>query len=308
MTSTIKQFLVLGKNGQLGQSLQKVLTDQKISGVSFAFYGREAIDLSEPETVLSFLQSRQVDGIINCAAYTHVDQAEQDAELADRINHQSVHELAQFCQSQDIPLVHISTDYVFDGNQIGAYREHDLPNPINQYGTSKLKGEQAIHALSPPGCIIRTSWVHSEYGRNFIKTMQKIGLSKPQLDVVFDQVGSPTYATHLAKAILHMLQHPAFSSCQSELFHFSNEGVTSWYDLAFQIFKQPKSPNVFLSPISTDQYPTPAQRPLYTVLDSRKFCHWFDYAIPNWLEGVEECLNHLKPVTSLSTTPSSQDQ
>ncbi|MDR9499913.1 MAG: dTDP-4-dehydrorhamnose reductase [Hydrogenovibrio sp.] len=293
MSTPLKHFLVTGKDGQLGKSLQKVAQNQSPVNLQLTFWGREQLDLTDLSTLQKTLKSSDFDGIINCAAYTAVDLAETESDLADLINHRAVALMAEHCAEQGIPLVHISTDYVFDGHQTGAYREHDLTNPINQYGASKLKGEQAIQSTDSPGCIIRTSWVHSPFGKNFVKTMLRLGESKPQLDVVFDQIGSPTYAPHLAKAILHMLEHPTFSKCQGDVFHFSNEGVTSWYDLAYTIFEHKLTPLTFLTAISTDQFPTPATRPLYTVMDKRKFCQQFDYTIPNWREGLEQCLASL---------------
>jgi dTDP-4-dehydrorhamnose reductase len=286
-------ILVTGANGQLGQSLQKIAKNYPDN--QFTFVERDTLDLSQAESIDTYFQSHQFDCIINCAAYTAVDKAEEDTVLAEAINHHAVKQLADIAKAQDSVFIHISTDYVFDGKQHRPYVEDDTVNPQSVYGASKLRGEQAIHAVSPKGCIIRTSWVYSEFGRNFLKTMLMLGEQRDSLTVIFDQVGTPTYATDLAKAIMQIVEKNKHSQLLDKnlgLYHFSNEGVCSWYDFARAIFSMANI-DCAVSPIETKDYPTPATRPHYSVLNKAKIKQDFSLNIPYWRDSVQACLNSL---------------
>lgn len=290
----IKRILVTGKAGQLGQSIQKLA--QQYPQFDFQFVGRDELDLSQPEQVKKTLSNYQFDALINCAAYTAVDKAEAEQELADAINHRSVGKLAQVAKDNNAMLIHISTDYVFNGQNYKPYQECDAVEPVNVYGNSKLKGEQAIHAASPSALIVRTSWVYSEFGHNFVKTMLKLGQERDQLNIIVDQVGSPTYATDLAAAILDSICHaePEVESAHPvQTYHFSNEGVCSWYDFAKAIFEL-KEIDCAVNPIGTQDYPTPAKRPHYSVMDKTNIKQAFRISIPYWKDSLAVCLKTLE--------------
>jgi len=292
-----KKILVTGKNGQLGQSLNALVNKAQSTidnRLLFDFVGRDEFDLSSPESMATFLANNTYDFIINCAAYTAVDKAESEPGLANQINHLAVKQLAEIAKQQDATLIHISTDYVFNGQNYKPYVETDKTNPQSVYGETKLKGEQAIQAMNPKGCIIRTSWVYSEYGNNFVKTMLRLGKEKDQLGIIFDQVGTPTYAGDLAEVILELLTtHYPLLTEKSEIFHFSNEGVCSWYDFAKTIFEYDKIPSVVL-PIETKDYPTAASRPHYSLLNKVKIKQIFNLSIPYWKDSLQMCIKRLQ--------------
>jgi dTDP-4-dehydrorhamnose reductase len=262
------RILVTGKNGQLGRSIQKIVnTDTKIgnnqSPNEYIFVGKEDLDLSSESSISHYFNNNKFDIIINCAAYTQVDKAEQEAGLSDQINHLAVKQLASIASNQQARLIHISTDYVFDGESDKPYIETDTPNPINVYGRTKHAGEKALQALMPINAIIiRTSWLYSEYGNNFVKTMLRLGRERDELKVVSDQMGSPTYATDLAGVILEIIRHKKFRDLAqtTQIYNYSNEGEISWYEFAKEIFKLAEI-DCKVSPITTQQYPTPAKRP-----------------------------------------------
>ena len=294
-----KQVLVTGKNGQLGQSIKRLTTHYPL--LTFTFVGRDELDLANAESINDYFSKNQFDVIINCAAYTAVDKAESEPELADQINHLAVKQLAEIAKQQDAILIHIGTDYVFDGKGHRPYIETDSVEPQGVYGLTKLKGEQAMQAINPKGAIIRTSWVYSEFGNNFVKTMLRLGKDRDSLGVIFDQVGSPTYAGDLAKCILTMLvdkclmlnenasiQHPT-----SNIYHYSNEGVCSWYDFAKAIFEL-SDRTCQVNPIETKDYPTPATRPHYSLMNKSKIKAAFDLEIPYWRDSLIKCLNQLQ--------------
>jgi len=287
-------ILVTGKNGQLGRSIQKIILNYDLH--EFTLTGREELDLSSSESISKYFDdSPHFDVIINCAAYTAVDRAEDELELADKINHQAVKQLARFANSLNARLIHISTDYVFDGKNESLYLESDKTNPINIYGKSKLLGENAVlETMSNNALLLRTSWVYSEFGHNFVKTMLRLGNEKNEISVVSDQIGSPTYASDLAKAILHIISNDNFikQSFQSEVFHFSNIGETSWSDFAKEIFKL-EHLNCKVTPISSEQYPTLAIRPKNTTLSKEKITKHFKLQIPSWKKSLKECLNEI---------------
>ncbi|MBN2646519.1 MAG: dTDP-4-dehydrorhamnose reductase [Thiotrichales bacterium] len=305
LTSNIqnqKSILVTGKNGQLGQSLYKLVTQHSTSNIQhcFTFVGRDELDLADSSSIEAYFQDKRFDGIVNCAAYTAVDKAESEAELADQINHLAVKKLAEIAKQQDSALIHISTDYVFDGQGFKPYVESDAVGPQGVYGLTKLKGEQAMQAIEPKGAIIRTSWVYSEFGNNFVKTMLRLGAERDNLNVIFDQVGSPTYATDLAKCILTLLDDERFmlnetASVQhptSNIYHYSNEGVCSWYDFAIAIFEL-SGTACQVNPIETKDYPTPAKRPHFSLMNKAKIKQEFGLEIPYWRDSLMDCLTQL---------------
>ena len=289
------KILVIGKNGQLGQSINKIVSNTQ-SNNEFVFVGRDQLDLSNENNVASYFESNDFDIIINCAAYTAVDKAESEVELANQVNHLGVKQLAQIANKQKAKLIHISTDYVFDGESDESYLESNITNPINTYGKTKLAGEQAVLVAMQNGAIIiRTSWVYSEYGHNFVDTMLRLGKERDELNVVSDQIGSPTYAGDLARAILHIIQTEVFlnSSQETQIYHYSNEGACSWFDFAKEIFAF-ASIQCTVSPITTEQYPTPAQRPTNTLMDKDKISQTFGVNIPYWEESLKTCIEILK--------------
>jgi dTDP-4-dehydrorhamnose reductase len=296
------RILVTGKNGQLGRSIQKIVnTDTKIGNNQnlndFIFVGREELDLSSESSISHYFDNNdKFDLIINCAAYTQVDKAEQEAELANQINHLAVKQLASIASNQRARLIHISTDYVFDGESDKPYIETDTPNPINAYGRTKLAGEKALQALMPINAIIiRTSWVYSEYGNNFVSTMLKLGKEQDELRVVSDQMGSPTYATDLAGIILEIIRHNKFRDLAqtTQIYNYSGEGEISWYEFAKEIFKLAEI-DCKVSSISTQQYPTPAKRPRNTLMKKDKIVTVFNIKISNWKSSLNTCMTLLK--------------
>jgi dTDP-4-dehydrorhamnose reductase len=295
------KILVTGKNGQLGKSIQKtVKTDNKIdnnhSPNDFIFVGRGDLDLSSESSISHYFKNNKFDIIINCAAYTQVDRAEQEAELANQINHLAIKQLASIASNQQAKLLHISTDYVFDGESDTPYIETDRPNPINVYGKTKLAGEQALQTVMPMNAlIIRASWIYSEYNNNFISTMLKLGKKQDELSVVNDQMGSPTYAADLADAILEIIKHKKFRDVgqTTQIYHYSGEGEISWHRFAKEIFKIEKI-ECEVNSIATKQYPTPAKRPRNTFMNKDKIVKVFNIKISNWEFSLNTCMTILK--------------
>jgi len=295
------RILVTGKNGQLGRSIQKLVnTDTKIgnnqSSNEFIFVGREELDLSSESGISHYFDNNdKFDIIINCTAYTQVDKAEQEVELANQINHLAVKQLASIASKQQARLIHISTDYVFDGESDKPYTEIDKTNPINVYGKTKLAGEKALQAVMPTNAlIIRTSWVYSEYGNNFVSTMLRLGKERDELNVVSDQMGSPTYATDLSGAILEIIKNKEFreEDQATQIYHYSNEGEISWYEFAKEIFKIAKI-DCKVSPITTQQYPTPTKRPRNAIMSTDKIVGIFSVEVGDWKKIIETFLAKL---------------
>jgi len=242
-----------------------------------------------------FDSNDRFDVIINCAAYTAVDKAEEEQELANQVNHLAVKQLANIANEQKAKLVHVSTDYVFDGESDKLYTETDKTNPINVYGETKLAGERTLQEIMPTNAIIiRTSWVYSEYGNNFVKTMLRLGKERDELNVVSDQIGSPTYATDLANAILNIVQSIKFKEVgqKTQVYHYSNAGKVSWHDFAKEIFKIAKV-DCKVNPITTQQYPTPAKRPKNTLMNKAKIAKTFNFQMVKWKNSLSDCLNQL---------------
>ncbi len=288
MSNQAKRVLVTGKNGQLGQSIEALIQNYPQS--DFTFVDRTALDLANSESIECYFNNKTFDVIINCAAYTAVDSAESEPDLANQINHLAVKQLAEIAKQQGAVLIHISTDYVFDGTNHKPYIETDPANPQNVYGHTKLEGEQAMQTINPKGAIIRTSWVYSEFGNNFVKTMLRLGQERDSLNVIFDQIGSPTYATDLAKACLAVI---ARSNSDVAIYHYSNEGVCSWYDFAKAIFEQ-SDVECAVNPIETKDYPTPAKRPHYSLMNKAKIKQIFGIEIPYWKDSLKVCLQKLQ--------------
>ena len=289
------RILVTGKNGQLGQSINKIVNSAQQEH-EFIFVGRKELDLSNISNIVNYFDNNSFDIIINCAAYTAVDKAESEIELANQINHLSVEELATIAQKNNIKLIHVSTDYVFDGESSRPYIETDKTNPINVYGKTKLAGEQSLQKLMPTNAIIiRTSWVYSEYGNNFVKTMLRLGKERSELNIVSDQIGSPTYATDLAGVILRIIDFKEYQDKwqSTEIYHYSNTGEISWYEFAKEIFALRRIQCV-ISPITTDQYPTPAKRPKNTLMGKDKIIKTFGVDIPDWRASLDTCIAILK--------------
>lgn len=276
------KILVTGSKGQLGSELQDL--ESTYLAYSFFFTDLEELDITNHDTVKRFINENQITAIINCAAYTAVDKAEEDQELADKINHLAVENFATIAKDKGILLIHVSTDYVFDGTSCQPYKETDTPNPQGVYGKTKLDGELALQKINPANSIIiRTSWVYSSYGNNFMKTMLRLGKERDEIGVVYDQIGSPTYAGDLAKAILDIL--PQINNDGLELFHYANEGVCSWYDFAKAIFEI-EDVQIKVKPLESFQFPLPAKRPFYSVLNKTDIKKTYQLDIPFWKESL----------------------
>ena len=295
------RIIVTGENGQLGRSIQKrVNTDTKKdnhqSSNDFIFVGREELDLSSESSIANYFNKNKFDIIINCAAYTAVDKAELEPELANQINHLALKQLANIANQQHAKLIHISTDYVFDGESDKPYIETDIPNPINVYSRTKLAGEKVLQTLMPTNAIIiRTSWIYSEYGNNFVKTMLKLGKERDELSVVRDQIGSPTYATDLADVMLKIIKNKEFreSDQTTQIYQYSNLGKISWYEFAKEIFKIEKI-ECKVNPVTSQQYPAaPAKRPRNTLMNTDKIVKVFNIKISNWKSSLKTCMTIL---------------
>ena len=292
------KILVTGKNGQLGQSIKRLLDEKciaSLSSFSFIFTGREELNLENLESIQSYFVRNDIDIIINCAAYTKVDQAEEDQNQANLINHNAVRELAKISKRNKIKLIHISTDFVFNGYKREPYTEDDKTSPINIYGETKLAGELAIISAMPfNSIIIRTGWVYSEFGNNFVKTILKLATKNNTLDIVSDQIGTPTYAYDLAYSILHIVNTKNFLENEkpTAIFHYSNEGKSSWYEFAKEIVNI-AGINCYLKPIKTEDYPLPAMRPKYSILSKKKISHEYALKINHWKDALKACLQNL---------------
>ncbi|MEA3418937.1 MAG: dTDP-4-dehydrorhamnose reductase [Campylobacterota bacterium] len=294
-----KKILVTAANGQLGSEIAELASE--FAEFDFTFLNRAILDLSDLEAVETYFTHNRFDVIINTAAYTAVDKAEEDTEAAKAINTDAVKRLAEIAKEGKIQLIHISTDYVFDGKNYKPYIETDQTDPQGVYGQTKLAGEEAILSIDPANsAIIRTSWLYSSYGSNFVKTMLHLGEERDELGVIFDQVGTPTYAKDLAWVILENIQNSKLTKgntlgCKIQncaLYHYSNEGVCSWYDFAKTIFEL-SNINCKVNAIETKEYPTPAKRPHYSVLNKVKIKNELGTSIPYWKDSLRECLKKI---------------
>ncbi len=299
--TTTYNILVTGSNGQVGSEIKELAKvansgcevnfPRKDYSYNFFFTDRSNIDITSKDSIKEYCQTNNINVIINCAAYTAVDKAETDIENADLVNRKAVKKLSIIAKDLNIKLIHISTDYVFDGKNFKPYVEEYKTNPQSVYGKSKLDGELEMINVNPlNSIIIRTSWVYSYYGNNFVKTMLRLGTEKDELGVIFDQVGTPTYAKHLAISILTII--PQIENSKVEIYNYSNEGVLSWYDFAKEIMKMAKL-SCKINPIETYQYPTPAMRPHFSILNKNKIKSKFNLEIPYWKDGLDDCLKRL---------------
>ena len=282
------RILVTGSNGQLGSEMVALQT-QETPHQWFNLDINE-LDITDKNAVEQFVVNNKIDGIINCAAYTNVDKAEEDVALCYKVNRDAPQYLAQAIEKVGGFIIHISTDYVFDGTNNIPYTEQDKPNPVTIYGKSKIEGEQYVCESCKQHIIIRTAWVYSSYGKNFVKTMIKLGKEKPNLGVIFDQVGSPTYARDLAKTIITIVNQGIIPG----IYNFSNEGVISWYDFTKNIHQLANITSCKVEPIHTADYPTLAQRPHFSVLDKTKIKNTYNIEIPYWRDSLEECIQLLE--------------
>jgi len=286
-------ILVTGSNGQVGSELQ-VLAGQ-YPDWHFHFHDRETLDITNSVDVIRFFDEHAIDVCINCAAYTAVDKAESDEATAHLVNVTGAKNLAEACTKRNATLIHYSTDYVYHGTQNRPFKETDAVSPQGVYAATKLGGDEAVLTTNPRTLVIRTSWVYSSFGHNFVKTMLRLGKDRDKLTVIFDQTGTPTYARDIASATLTILQRLETLSIDevAGVYHFSNEGVTSWYDFAKAIFEL-SDIQCHVTPIETKDYPTPAARPHFSVLNKGKIKETFDLEIPHWREGLKACLTELK--------------
>ena len=284
----MSNILVTGSKGQLGSDIRDLSSDYSYQ---FYFTDKAELDIANKDTLNAFIEKNSIDIIINCAAYTAVDKAEEDVELADSINHQALTSLATISKEKGIKLIHVSTDYVFDGSNHKPYLESDKTNPTSVYGKTKLDGENAMQKINPENSIIiRTSWVYSSHGVNFVKTMLRLGKERESLGVIYDQIGTPTYSADLAKTILEII--PNIKNKDVEIYNYSNEGVLSWYDFAKEIMRMAKLDCV-INPIETKEYPTPASRPHFSLLNKSKIKNTFDMSIPYWKDSLDKCLQKM---------------
>lgn len=283
-------ILVTGANGQLGNCMRNA---ERGSADNYIFTDVAELDITDANAVMKMVADNDVKMIVNCAAYTNVDKAETDADFAEKLNATAVENLARAVKANDGTLIHISTDYVFGGSRGNTPRNETEPvNPTGVYGLTKLHGEQAIANVGCNALIFRTAWLYSEYGRNFVKTMLNLTATKPELKVVFDQVGTPTYAQDLADAVLDIIKNREFEGNEG-LYHYSNEGVCSWYDFAKMIAEYAGNKACNVQPCHSDEFPSPVVRPSYSVLDKTKYKRTFKKDVPYWTDSLKVCIKHL---------------
>lgn len=294
----MSKILIIGQNGQVSTYLQRVLA----KGYEVVIAGRDLLDLSLVETVYESLAAISADVIINPAAYTAVDAAEDESEIAHKVNRDAVAEIARYSADQNVPLIHYSTDYVFDGDGKQAYLESDEVGPTGVYGRSKLAGERAVLRSGAPAIILRTSWVYSNHGKNFYKTMLSLSESRNELSVVNDQTGSPTYAGSIASATKQLLDiildQGKLNVDQTGVFHFTCQGQTTWAEFAKAIFVENEVSNMLVNGIPSIEYPTPAKRPAFSVLDNTKLRDVFGISLPHWGTALSQCAAETKVLST----------
>lgn len=291
MTSSYPEtILVTGANGQVGSELRDSAI--KFPQYKFLFTDRISFPITDRIAIENFFEKTQIDFCINCAAYTAVDKAESERDVAFLVNGTAVGYLASVCKAHQAKFIHISTDYVYDGTRKEPLKEEEKVAPLNVYGWSKLQGEELALNQNPDGLIIRTSWVYSRYGHNFVKTMMRLLVEKRELNIVADQIGSPTYAADLAEVIMQFVTEHSKGNSLHGIFNYSNYGITSWFQFA-QFIKEKISSVCTLHPVNTEQYPTPAVRPKYSVLDTSKIRSALAVEIPFWKESVAKCVDVL---------------
>ena len=282
-----KNILVTGSQGQLGRSLCKITKEN--NAYNFVFIDKEEADITSKEALEALFSQHKFFAVLHFAAYTAVDRAESEPETCELVNHKATEQIAKLCNQHSSKLLYISTDYVFDGTKPSPYIPTDKPNPLSVYGTTKLQGEQAVLANCKQSIIIRTSWLYSEFGNNFVKTMRRLGSEKDEIGVVFDQVGSPCYATDLAKVVMMLL----CKEFNGQIFHFSNEGVCSWYDFARKAMLL-SGLKCKVRPITTTEYPTAATRPQFSLLDKSDIKTFLSIDIPHWEDSLAECIKTME--------------
>ncbi len=280
-------ILVTGCNGQLGNEIQRL--EKTLPTHTFFNTDVDELDITDQMAVEQFVAQNAIDGIVNCAAYTAVDKAESNKELCTSLNTVAPAYLAAAVEKRNGWIIHISTDYVFDGTKHTPYVETDTPCPNSVYGSTKLAGELGVRKFCKRAMIIRTAWLYSAYGNNFVKTMMRLGREKEQLGVIFDQIGTPTYARDLARVIMTAIE----KGVRPDVFHFSNEGVISWYDFTKAIHRIAGIDKCHVKPLHTSEYPTAASRPAYSVLDKTKIKEAYDIEIPYWEESLADCMKEL---------------
>jgi len=288
-------ILITGTHGQLGNECLDAATREP--NWTVIGLGREELDFKDLEGIQEVMDDYKPDIIINCAAYTAVDKSETEMDLANLINAKAVGKLAEWSDENDALLVHISTDYVFNGEGERPYLESDPTQPINQYGASKLMGEKAAFENDKHTVILRTSWVYSEYGHNFVKTMLRLADERGEVRVVEDQQGSPTYAHDLAEGIFAVIRKYLVNDCEKStvggIYNYANQGVTSWYGFANKIFELANT-TCKVIPVTSSEFPTPAKRPRYSVLNTEKYQKTFESKIPDWEDGLRRCLRNMQ--------------
>jgi dTDP-4-dehydrorhamnose reductase len=286
------KVLITGSNGQLGSEIKELVSE--FENLECIFKDLPELDICDIDMLTTIIINQHINAVINCAAYTSVDQSEENPEIAEQVNVKGVLNLVNALEKVNGKLIHISTDYVFDGNHSQPYKESDSVSPIGVYGETKRAGELAVLNSSIDAIVIRTSWLYSYYGNNFVKTMLRLGNEKESINVVFDQIGTPTYAKDLAKTCMNILSDAGSTniSKKGSLYHFSNEGVTSWYDFATAIMEI-SNIDCKVVPIETKDYPTQAIRPLYSVLDNYKIKSDFKVTIHNWRDSLANCLRKI---------------
>ena len=286
-------ILVTGANGQLGNCIRNATAG---SADNYIFTDVAELDITDTGAVMKAVKDNDIKVVVNCAAYTNVDKAESDAELAERLNCNAVANLANAVKQNDGTLIHISTDYVFGGDPYNTpCREDQKGTPTGVYGLTKLHGEKAIEASGCKALIFRTAWLYSEYGKNFVKTMLNLTATKPEMKVVFDQTGTPTYAQDLADAIVDIITNRRYEGNEG-IYHYSNEGVCSWYDFTKAIAKMAGNDSCDIQPCHSNEFPSPVKRPAYSVLDKTKFKSTFGLKIPYWTDSLSVCIRNLKGV------------
>lgn len=282
-------ILVTGSNGQLGHSLRDIAAD---SANRYIFTDVAELDITDKSAIIRMMETENINLVINCAAYTNVDKAEDDFDTANLINNTAVRNLAEACKQFGATFIHVSTDYVFDGSSNIPYTE-DMPlAPLGVYGVTKLHGEQSVQESGCDYIIIRTSWLYSEYGKNFVKTMMMLTEQRDNLNVVFDQAGTPTYAGDLARAIYDIVENNKYSG-NNGIYHFSNEGVCSWYDFAHEISELART-ECDIRPCHSNEFPSKVNRPHYSVLDKTKIKTTFGLTIPYWKDSLRVCISNLQ--------------
>ena len=283
-------ILVTGANGQLGNCMRNAAKD---SQDNYIFTDVAELDITDAKAVADMVKDNDIKVIVNCAAYTNVDKAETDIVLAEKLNAVAVDNLAKAITANDGTLIHISTDYVFGGEPYNTpCREDQKGTPTGVYGLTKLHGEQAIHASGCKALIFRTAWLYSEYGKNFVKTMLNLTATKPELKVVFDQTGTPTYAQDLADAIHYIIENRKMEGNEG-IYHYSNEGVCSWFDFAKAIAEMAGNSGCDIQPCHSDEFPSPVKRPAYSVLDKTKFKNTFGLRVPYWTDSLKHCISNI---------------